>query len=184
MSKLDTFLARSCERLPPALVAQLQSLDDANSAIAAADEHCRDPREYAVCWFVFRALARHRVPIEERWEVLLPEGTKDTAKEFLACVDALAPERRVPAFLKANAKRLPSEAIFSGITFLTKYPEPHVVAAVEAASKRSEVPARAVVKKMRAAALKKHGGRATATTKPTKATKATMATKRAAGKRR
>ncbi|MEO8875230.1 MAG: hypothetical protein ABI461_06575, partial [Polyangiaceae bacterium] len=78
---------------------------------AYADEYLAawgtDRYRTAPPWPIFMALVRAKVPIEPRWDALLPLAFGDDAKLVRECVAAIPEERRVAAILGAFAKDHP-----------------------------------------------------------------------------
>jgi hypothetical protein len=62
-------------------------------------------------WLVFLALARARIPIEPRWDVLLPAARKPPRDQLIECVRAIPEERRPAAIARSLGRYVPDEVV-------------------------------------------------------------------------
>ncbi len=86
----------------------------------------RAPEE--IRWVVFLALVRAKVPIEPRWDVLLPVlfGAKDWAFE---CAAAIPTSRRGPALSAALRASHPNYALTAALDLLERFPSREILEA-------------------------------------------------------
>lgn len=70
----------------------------------------------------FLALVRAKIPIEPRWDALLPIGSKHASE----CVKAIPKERRAAAVLSAMRNMHPGYALKAGVELLPLVPDPAI----------------------------------------------------------
>jgi len=95
-------------------------------AASAADRvvttrHGSTPMELR--WAVFLPLVRAEIPVEPRWDSLLPSGHGDERRAMTDCVHAIAESRREPALLGAVRRQSFGSAVVGcGLEMLETFP--------------------------------------------------------------
>ncbi len=96
----------------------------------------------------FLALVRAGIPVEPRWDALLPTGSREHTVE---CVMALPVERRGAAIVASMAKDHPGYAVSNGLTLLPLVPDPAIARAVLARIDKSVSSPRQIKDRLREA---------------------------------
>jgi hypothetical protein len=101
-------------------------------------------------YLVFLALVRAKVPIEPRWDVLLPVGNDD--KRMIECARALPEPRRAMAASAALANDSSGYTIDYGLALLAAFPSKELTEGIWTIGENGRLPVSELVK-----ALKKRG---------------------------
>lgn len=112
-------------RWAPALADRLTALFAPDASFGERGGHARPSWEAQ--WWVFLGLVRSGVPIEPRWDALLPLPTGKMAALGRRCVAAIPPERRGAALAAALAPLFPRDAVRGALELLPEFPSPELL---------------------------------------------------------
>ncbi|MEO8878428.1 MAG: hypothetical protein ABI461_22750, partial [Polyangiaceae bacterium] len=77
-------------------------------------------------WLIFMALVRAQIPIEPRWDALLPLGFGVYDELVRECVAAIPEERRAAAILAALPRQHPATSVKAAVNLLPIVPDPAI----------------------------------------------------------